>query len=172
LAFGCASGCDGLIARTEGATIVCVGRGMGGRRLCVVRFGCREWGEIWGRGSWLTQSWGGGGKGECYTVCAGREAMSSFAHKHPDLHRNKGLAGGCTRAVLCDDSFNGGAILPKKRVKRSGQEQRKRGSGSQRETGGFRKQTGDRMFQDGDEHAHAIAEVTETRRSAGASPQA
>ena len=110
--------------------------------------------------------------GSCSGDCAADTFGPPFTHKCPDLHRNKGLARGCALALLCDDSFNGGAILPKKRAKRSGQEQRKRGSGSQRETGGFRKQTGDRMFQDDKENAHAIAEVTETRWSAGASSQA
>ena len=95
-----------------------------------------------------------------------------FAHKTPDLHRNKGLAATCRTAVLCDDSFNGGAIFPKKRAKRSGQERRKRSSGSSRETGGFRKQPGDRMVQDGGEDAHAIAGMTEAHGSAGASSMA
>jgi hypothetical protein len=60
--------------------------------------------------------------------CSGDGAKAifdrQFAHKVPDLHRNKGLAGGCGEKNLCDDSFNGGAILPMKRAEHSGQEQR------------------------------------------------
>ncbi len=70
------------------------------------------------------------------------------------------------------DSFNGGAILPKKRAKRSGQERRQRSSGGSRETGGSSRRPGNRRPADGGDRCSHVRWVDGAIGSAGASSQA